>query len=149
MTVTIARATLDDLDDLAGLFDQYRAFYNQPSNPTGARSFLKQRIANGESVLFVGRTERAEASGFVQLYPTFSSQSMQRMWILNDLYVAESFRRRGVAEQLLEAAEQFAIASSAKGLLLCTQVTNRNAQALYAKCGYEPVSEFQWYFLRT
>src|SRR5579859_5777359 len=43
---TIARATRDDLNALVPLFDAYRVFYRQPSDPERARSFLGERLEN-------------------------------------------------------------------------------------------------------
>ena len=74
---------------------------------------------------------------------------MQRLWILNDLFVAPSARRSGVAKALMERARQLAIATRAKGLLLSTWVENTSAQRLYESLGYVRDAEFYSYFLKT
>ncbi len=150
MEIGITKATIDDLEDVVRLFNDYRMFYKQPHNIEGARVFIRERIVAEESVIFIARDVLTlDAVGFTQLYPVFSSQSMQRLWILNDLYVAEAARRKGVAARLLETARAFSQNSAAKGLLLCTQTTNTGAQALYRKCGYVQNEEFYWFFLKT
>jgi len=95
MTRSIIRATIDQLDLIAPLFDGYRQFYKQPSNVDKARQFIKDRLIRHESVIFLALLDEA-AVGFTQLYPSFSSTSMQRLWILNDLFVAPDGRRSGV-----------------------------------------------------
>lgn len=145
----VIRATVGDLEDLVHLFNAYRIFYKQSGDLEGARIFLRERITKDESVIFIAREATGDAVGFTQLYPSFSSASMQRLWVLNDLYVAENRRRRGIAAGLLDAARNFSERDSAKGLLLCTQTTNTKAQALYRKNGYVQMDDFHWYFLKT
>ena len=143
----IVRAGLNHLDQLSGLFDGYRVFYKQAPDIQKARAFLKERLENDESVIFVAEAEGGELLGFTQLYPLFSSVSARRVWLLNDLFVAKHARRKGVAEMLMEAARMFAIERGAKGLSLETGVDNTGAQALYEKLGYKKQDGTFWYFL--
>lgn len=133
---TIVRATLDDCDALAKLFDAYRVFYEQASNPTLARDFVDARLRRNESVIFLACDATREALGFTQLYPTFSSVAARRVWILNDLFVAPAARQRGVARALMEAARLHAIETGALRLELETANDNHAAQALYESLGY-------------
>ena len=142
----IARAGLTDLDDLAPLFDGYRQFYGQRSDPAAARAFLRERIERDESVLYLAYADR-EAAGFMQLYPSFSSVSLKRLWILNDLFVRSDVRRAGVGRALLVRARQHAIETGAKGLVLSTGVANKQAQTLYESCGWRQDDEFLQYNL--
>jgi GNAT superfamily N-acetyltransferase len=142
--VTIRRATLADLDDLVPLFDGYRRFYEQPADLDGARRFLGARLEAGESMLFVAE-EAARLIGFTQLYPSFSSGTMNRVWILNDLFVSPERRRSGVGGALMQAAEDFARASGSKGLTLATQKSNAPAKALYEGRGWKLDALFDHY----
>lgn len=99
-------ATLDDLDLLVPLFDAYRQFYRQPGDPDGARRFLADRLQRGESTIFLA-VQDSIAVGFTQLYPSFSSGAMARIFVLNDLFVVPSARRAGVGTMLLQAAADF------------------------------------------
>ncbi len=134
--ITIARATLDDLDTLTPLFDAYRVFYRKPSDPVLARDFLRERLQRGESAIFLARGAGGEALGFTQLYPCFSSVSARPLWILNDLYVDAAARRRGVARALMQRARRHALETGAVRLLLSTARDNHGAQALYESLGY-------------
>ena len=100
-------ATIDDLDAVADLFDRYRVFYNQPSALDTSRSFIEKRLQNRDSNIFVA-IDSLQIVGFTQLYPSFSSVSAKQIWILNDLYVAETARKQGIAKSLMNAAERFA-----------------------------------------
>lgn len=136
MDLAIRRATLSDLDMLAPLFDAYRMFYEQPQDLALARTFLQERLRRDESVVLLATID-ARAAGFTQLYPTFSSVRAARVWVLNDLYVAEGARRQGVAQALLRAAADFARGNGAIRLELETTPDNRNAQALYESGGWQ------------
>lgn len=132
---TCAFASEKDLDVLVGMFDRYREFYEQPGNPSLARGFLAERLRLGDSVIIIGEID-GRAAGFTQLYPSFSSVSARKLWILNDLYVEPAHRRKGVAQALLEEARQHALKTGAKGLTLSTRTHNVTAQKLYTQKGY-------------
>ena len=137
----IRRAKKKDIGGLSILFDKYRIFYKQPSDIDNARSFLKKRMKRKESVIFVAE-ERNELVGFVQLFPIFSSVSMKRTWLLNDLYVNEKSRGIGVATKLLDAAKEFGASTNSKWLLLQTAADNFTAQKVYEKNGWIKENDF-------
>ena len=144
MSLTIRQATIRDLDQLVPLFDDYRQFYGRTSDPCATREFLEARFHNEESTVFIAH-EDERAIGFTQLYPSFSSISLARIFILNDLFVNEQARRKGVASALMSAAVQFATASGADRLSLSTAVTNDAAQALYRSAGWKRDDQFLVY----
>ncbi|NHN33387.1 GNAT family N-acetyltransferase [Paenibacillus agricola] len=142
------QATLEDLEDLSILFNEYRIFYKQESDLEGAKRFLFERFEHRDAVIFIAKdNEMNKAIGFTQLYPSFSSVSMKRSWILNDLYVADTYRKRGAAQLLLEAAELFAKYTKAKGLGLSTAIDNEQAQRIYERNGYKKNTDFYHYYL--
>lgn len=133
--VNIRQAGTADLDVVAALFDQYRQFYQQASDPAGARAFLAARMERGESIVLIAEV-LGEGVGFTQLYPTFSSVNMSRVWILNDLFVRGDARGRGIARALLAAATGQAELQGARRLSLSTARDNHVAQALYQSDGW-------------
>lgn len=137
MTVAVRRAAAEDVDSLAPLFDRYRQFYAQAADAGAARNFLSARLQRNESVLLLATLDGAVA-GFTQLYPTFSSVRIARVWVLNDLYVEAGARGRGVARALLQAAADFARADGALRLELETIPDNSAARALYHANGWHP-----------
>lgn len=141
----IRRATDADIARVAPLFDAYRSFYGQPPDPARADAFLRERLARGESALLLAERD-GEALGFTQLYPLFSSVRTARLWLLNDLFVADSARRQGVARGLLDAAAAFAREQGAAGLMLETGRDNHPARALYRAAGWNEDAT-QWYSL--
>jgi ribosomal protein S18 acetylase RimI-like enzyme len=148
MGIAVRIAGLDELESVVPLFDSYRQFYGRASDQALARSFLRERIANKESVIFLAQTDGA-AAGFIQLYPSFTSTGAARIWILNDLFVAPASRGQGIASLLLERAAGFARETGAVRLGLSTAVTNHAAQALYERHGWKKDTEFLSYQLAT
>ncbi len=142
----VRRAGLGDLDDLAPLFDGYRQFYGQRPDLAAARAFLAERLRHDESVIFLAIVDDV-ALGFTQLYPSFSSVSVKRLWILNDLFVSPAARRGGVGRRLLERAREWAVETDAKGLTLTTALSNSAARSLYESCGWRRDDEFAHYQL--
>lgn len=138
-------ASAADLDALAPLFDGYRQFYAQAPDLARARAFLAERLAHGDSAIFVAAAADRALVGFAQLYPSFSSVGTARIWILNDLFVSPPARgtRAGVA--LLEAAKAHARATGAVRLSLSTAHDNARAQSVYERNGWQRDQRF-WHY---
>ncbi|HEX5441088.1 MAG TPA: GNAT family N-acetyltransferase [Ktedonobacterales bacterium] len=145
--VQVTRAVVDDIETVAPLFDAYRQFYQQPGDLDSARAFLTERLERGESVIFLALLDDGTPAGFTQLYPIFSSTSLQRAWLLNDLFVAPAARRAGVGRALLERAHAFARETNSKELMLQTAVDNFPAQRLYESLGWQRDNDFYVYML--
>ncbi len=140
------RAAVKDLNQLSGLFDQYRVFYRKETDVEGARAFLSERLAANDSVIIVA--EAADGlSGFVQLYPLFSSTRMKKLWLLNDLFVDPDYRSKGVSIGLIEKAKTLVRESGACGMFLETEKTNMIGNNLYPKTGFslnEASNFYEW-----
>ena len=143
MKTTVRQAQLEDVDELVPLFDTYRQFYDQPSDLTRARNWLRARIGANESVVVLAEREE-RAVGFAQLYPMYSSVQTARIWVLNDLYVPPEHRRHGIATTLLKGAIDYARDDGASRLQLETGRRNEAARALYRAAGWQE-DDTQWY----
>lgn len=139
--ITIRQAALSDLEALVVLFDGYRQFYGRQSDIPAVQEFLLARFNHGESVLFIAH-DGSTPVGFTQLYPSFSSVSLARVFVLNDLFVLEQARRKGVASKLMSAATEFAKCLGAVRISLSTAMTNQAAQSLYQSAGWKRDEQF-------
>ncbi len=143
--MNIRQAVSTDLEQLVPLFDAYRIFYSKPGDLNAAQRFLADRIQKNESVIFVAESPNKQLVGFVQLYPIFSSTRMKRYWLLNDLYVMENYRGKGISIQLIERAKQLCIESLAAGMMLETAKSNTIGNKLYPKTGFICDQEHNYY----
>lgn len=137
-------ATVADLDAMAPLFDDYRQFYEQPSDLARARSFLAERLTQRQSLLWLAR-QGEQAVGLCQCYPSFCSVLTAPIWVLYDLYVSAGARRSGAGRSLMQAVEAAARAQGIARLDLTTAHDNLRAQALYAAQGWEHDQVFRTY----
>ncbi len=142
----IFQANIKQLNDVAFLFDQYRGFYRQNSDLKQAKQFIKARLQEQDAVILLA-TKNNQPVGYTQLFPSWSSVSMQRVWILNDLFVLPKERNKGIAKALMNAAKEYAVSTNAVRIILATEVTNKIGQNLYRSMGYRKFDEFYHYVL--
>jgi len=113
-----------------------------------ARAYLTARRDAGDSVLLV-----AEAAGtlvgFTQSYPTWSSVSLSRSWVLNDLFVLPEARGTGAARALVQETCRRAKEDGAIRVSLATAWDNVAAQGLYESEGFVRDQHFHHYMYVT
>ncbi|MEM1309034.1 MAG: GNAT family N-acetyltransferase [Cyanobacteria bacterium P01_D01_bin.71] len=142
----VAIATMEQLEAVSQLLDDYRSFYQQPSDLEAVTTFVRERLHRRDSVILIAQVE-GQTVGFTQLYPSFSTVSLRPIWILNDLFVKPSHRRQGIAHSLLTAAAEYAAKTGAPRVTLATQIENTAAQSLYESMGYRQNAAFYFYDL--
>jgi GNAT superfamily N-acetyltransferase len=143
---TIKKAKLSDIGELSYLFDCYRVFYEHPSDREAAVLFLTERMEHGDSEIFVSVSEKDMLTGFVQLYPLFSSTRMKRLWLLNDLFVLPVHRGLGISKSLIGRAKELCRDTSAAGLILETAKSNTIGNQLYPQTGFSLDTGHNYYF---
>ncbi len=131
------KANNKDLDYLAVLFDNYRVFYRKETDIKSAKNFLAERLSTNDSEIFVAEDTENQLLGFVQLYPLFSSTRMEKLWLLNDLFVNPDCRGKGVSIGLINKAKELVEKSNACGMFLETEKSNLIGNNLYPKTGFE------------
>ena len=91
------------------------------------------------------KAEEIKAVGFTQLYPIFSSVSMERMLLLNDLFIDPEHRDQGIGKALIDTAKDLCRTTRQKGIVLQTE-TNNPAQRLYEREGFtkDPDLHYFW-----
>ena len=145
--ISIQKFDNQDIGDLAQVFDLYRIFYQKESDIKGAEQFLKARMKNNESVIYIALdNEKNKIVGFVQLYPLFSSTRMQKLWLLNDLYVIETYRSKGISKMLIDAGKNLCKDTNACGLMLETAKDNIIGNQLYPATDFVLDTEHNFYF---
>ncbi len=143
----IVQAEIEHLREVSRLFNLYRIFYKEKDDLDSAKQFIKQRLENGDSTIFISINDDASLNGFVQLYPSFCSVSMIPILILYDLFVDPDIRTKGIGRSLMNKAEQYAQENGFKRLELSTAKDNFIGQSLYESLDYEVDDEFLHYSL--
>ncbi len=141
----IQQITTNTLNDVIDLFDQYRIFYKKESDLPTAESYLSERLANNEAIIFAyyqGEQEQAEQEqtkqpiAFTLCYFTFSSTRMAKTLQLNDLFVLPTHRSQGIGEQLIHHVFAYAKANDYASVGIETAHDNYGAQKLYQRLGF-------------
>jgi ribosomal protein S18 acetylase RimI-like enzyme len=101
-----------------------------------ARSFIRDRLQNDQSVILLASNEHQQVVGFCQLYPTFCSVEAKPIYSLYDLFVDPEARRSGAGKVLLQAAEKLAAERGKVRMDLTTARTNKPAQNAYEALGW-------------
>ncbi|MEW7276974.1 GNAT family N-acetyltransferase [Aquimarina sp. 2201CG1-2-11] len=142
MSITIKKVSIEELDSLVDLFNQYMIFYKQPSNKEKYKSYLNDRLKNKEATVYIALDPGNNPAGFVLNYYSFSSVSQGKIIVLNDLFVAPEYRKKGIAELLINASFGLAKEVGAIRVDLGTAKDNFTAQRLYEKIGFVRDDEF-------
>ena len=145
MNFKIINAEEKHIEEIGILFDLYRQFYKYESNLIESTNYIKDRINNNESIIFIAISDTNEAIGFVQLYETFGSLDLGKIIILYDLYVKEDHRKNNIGRQLMIKSHEYAKKINAKRIQLSTAIDNYIGQSLYESLGYVKDDDFYTY----
>jgi ribosomal protein S18 acetylase RimI-like enzyme len=133
---SIRKASINDINQLAQLFDLYRQFYEQTPNIALAKTFIAERINQQQSVIFVAENTDNNLVGFCQIYPSFCSVAAAKIGVLYDLFVDPNVRKTGAGRMLMLAAHDYAAQNGMVRLDLTTAKNNHAAQSLYESLGW-------------
>jgi len=133
------------IEQVGKLFDLYRQFYKYESNLIESTNYIKDRINNKESKIFIAINDKNDAIGFVQLYETFGSLDLGKIIILYDLYVKKDHRKNNIGRQLMLKSHEYAKKINAKRIQLSTATDNFIGQSLYESLGYVKDADFYTY----
>lgn len=138
----------DELRSALPLIGGYQRFYGaEPDDERNGR-FFRRFLEPSDDGLLLGGWDGDELVGFACLYWTFSSVNAADIVLLNDLFVAESARGRGVGRALIAATVERARQRGARHVEWLTATDNVTAQRLYDAVGAER-SEWYGYELRA
>ena len=145
--LTFRQATIQDLPKIVPIFDSYREYFGQQKDPVMMEQFLFDKFEHFESFIFIAQLQ-GEVVGFAQLYPVFSSLTLQRVWLLKDFFIEEEFRGGGVGTLLFATVKEFTLLTKSKGIELSVEHTNKKAWNFWEKKGFKMDQEFRYYFYK-
>lgn len=79
------------------------------------------------------------AVGFGLTAKTFSREAGGKVLWLEELFILEEYRGRGLGREFFAAAEQYARSNGYARIRLEVEEKNVRARSLYARLGYEPL----------
>ncbi|MFD2680316.1 GNAT family N-acetyltransferase [Bacillus seohaeanensis] len=143
--IVIRPASNQDVPELYNLMRQYIVdFYEQPEpNENDLKGLINHLLDNPSSGLQFVAEENGELVGFATLYFTFSTLSVKRQAILNDLFVAPNVRGKKVGEKLFQTSLDYIRENDFSSMTWETAKDNVVAQSLYNKMGGKLA---QWLF---
>jgi GNAT superfamily N-acetyltransferase len=134
---SITRVGEADLDELLVLMRGYCDFYEVSPPDSDLLALARTLIGDPdhEGLQLLARDEEGRAVGFATLYWTWSTTAACRIGVMNDLFVSESARGRGLADKLIEACRAECVEHGARQLSWQTALDNFRAQAVYDRVG--------------
>ena len=151
MNITIREACIDDYDQINVLFTDELIYHIaikpqmfQMAEPVMTLQWFKDQLAYKQSVLYVAELDSA-LIGLIQLLlrqnpddPIF----VERRYVhIEELYVAEPYRGRGVGRSLMETAKAWATKQGATSMDLWVWSENKSAITFYQNLGYRQVRQ--------
>lgn len=134
----MASVTQAEFGELVPMVGDYQRFY-EVADPDDERNreFFARFIAPSRDGLLLAARVDGKLAGYACLYWTFSSLSATEVVLMNDLFVAEEHRGRGVGRALIDASRNVARERGATHLEWATAPDNETAQRLYDATGAE------------
>jgi GNAT superfamily N-acetyltransferase len=141
MGITVRPMAERDLQDALPLFAGYQRFYEAEPNHERNLAFFRRFLAPSDAGILLGAWEDDRLIGFACSYWTFSSTVADEIALMNDLFVEESVRGRGVGRALIEATVEAARERGLHHVEWFTAPDNVVAQRLYDRTG---ASRSEW-----
>jgi GNAT superfamily N-acetyltransferase len=143
--IEIAPVASAEFERLLPLISAYQRFYEvEGIDEKRNREFFSRFLAPSDGGLLLGARDGERLVGYACLYWHFSSLPAAESVLLNDLYVIESERGRGVGRALIEASAEVARERGAHHLEWCTAPDNHTAQRLYDSTGAKRSEQIEY-----
>jgi GNAT superfamily N-acetyltransferase len=133
--IEIRPARLEEADELLPLMRAYCDFYESSPPDQGVLEMARTLISDpSQGVVFIAR-EGERAVGFATLDWKWSMLKGAKIGFLEDLYVLEELRGRGIADALIAVCAERCRELGMPAMQWLTQPHNRRAQAVYDRTG--------------
>jgi len=143
---SVRPVVLEDLGQLKELMHRYIVDFYKGKTPEGSKldDHIKHLLSSDEAgTQFVAEAEDGRLAGFATLYFSFSTTRLQKIAILNDLFVDADFRGAGLGEKLFLHVLEYTKNEGYAYMTWQTAVDNTSAQALYKKMGGKNINS-EW-----
>ena len=121
----------EELDQLLPLIAGYQTFYGSEPDTDRNRTFFSRFVHPSEVGLLLGAWVDGSLVGFATLYWFYSSTKAADSVLMNDLFVQQGIRGKGIGRALIQRALDEARRRGAAHLEWFTAPDNATAQRLY------------------
>jgi GNAT superfamily N-acetyltransferase len=139
---TLTAPTRREIEELAEIFEQYRAHYGEAPDAARSATWLERTLKSSRFRAFVA-ADKEQSVGFAITMEVPASLRLGHFWQIRDIFVLPHQRRLGVGRALLDSVRTAAIAAGALRLVLQTENDNEPALRLYAESGYTLVEGYR------
>ena len=123
-----------DFPDLVHLFHEFSVFQKEPEKMTNS---VEKLTADQELVMgFVAVSEEGKVVAYVTYFVTFHTWSGKSLY-MDDLYVQQAFRGKGIGKALLDKVIEFAKDNNCSSLRWLVSHWNQEAKQFYKSIGAE------------
>ena len=144
--VVVRKARPSDSDQFIGLVLELANFERlDPPTPAGRRRLVEDVFKTKRVNLFVA-SERGKLVGYALYFYYYSSFEAKPTLYLEDLYVLESHRKRGVGFALFRRCVDEAVSKGCGRMEWAVLTWNEKAMRFYEKLGAKRLSD--WYVYR-
>jgi GNAT superfamily N-acetyltransferase len=140
MTVVRLTATHPWFSEAVDLFDAYRQHYGANPAPEAVEEWMRDQMVTDRLRLYAAGDEE-HVRGILTASVIPASLTLRTVWLIRDLFIDPGARRAGLGRELLTHVAEAAREEGAHRLSLQTEPDNVRALQLYAKAGFEPVTE--------
>ena len=134
--VTVRLATTADVTAIAAIYIRYLREYGHDADLESTVRFLECRLTERWVLFFLATDRSAKVVGFVGCSLTYSAVSQSQAIRINDMFVDEEVRRRGVATTLLTMIDTHCLQNGLAKIFLQAAPDAASAIALYTKVGF-------------
>ena len=121
----------EEMDRVLPLIAGYQTFYGAEPDAERNRRFFSRFLHPSEEGLLLGAWSEGELAGFANLYWFFSSTKAAETVLMNDLFVRQDIRCKGIGRALIQGALDETRRRGAAHLEWFTAPDNATAQRLY------------------
>lgn len=137
METAFTAARADDADLLVELMRAFYEFDHIPFDESDGRAALLQLISDERLGCVYLIRSGEEAVGYLVLTFGFSLEFKGRDAFVDELFLREEFRGRGIGRRALAFAEEQCRGAGVRALHLEVERANTNAQGLYRRAGFK------------
>ena len=136
VSLTFLPATEDMFHEILEMMEDFNAVYHYPFNIEVSRKNLKEFIHNDYiGRLWVMKTGDA-VIGYIVLTFGFSFEYRGRDAFIDEFFIKEAFRNKGIGKKTMEFVEQKAKELGVNAIHLEVEKNNEKGNKLYIKQGY-------------